>query len=344
FEIYPLREGEILARLEAIGICSSDVYMWRGKDPRTPLPIILGHEGVGTIEEIYGKKTDILGRDLTVGDRIIWDRGITCGLCYYCAIRKEPSLCPNRQVYGISFSCQDPPYPRGCYANYIHLSSNTKILRLDEDVDPVTLVSASCSGATAAHTIELCKIKEGDRVVIQGPGPLGIFSLAFALSRGASVVVIGTGRGKERLRLCTEFGARETLNTADSIPEERRHRVMELTDGLGADVVINCTSSPEALKEGITYLSRGGTYALPGLAIPVGPVSLDLYHDVVSKNIRIQGVWVNDTSHLYQAVNLILNNRYPFEKLVTHEIPLHDASKALEIVEGRKAVKAVMRP
>ena len=76
FEIPALKEGQILIKLDAIGVCGSDVHMWKGEDPRTPLPIILGHEGVGTIVDMHGPKNSIYGEALKEGDRILWHRGM----------------------------------------------------------------------------------------------------------------------------------------------------------------------------------------------------------------------------------------------------------------------------
>lgn len=334
-ELASLKDGEVLVRITACGVCGSDVHMWKGKDPRTLLPLILGHEGVGMVEEVEGEKKGIFADKIRPGDLIIWDRGVSCGNCYFCLVKKEPSLCSNRQVYGI---IRD-----GCYATHLILIKETKIIKIEEEIDPAVLVAASCSGATTAHTIELCNISEGDTVIVQGPGPMGIFALAFAREGGADkIIVIGTEEDKERLELCLEFGARKTLNINETSFEERLSYVKEETKGLGADVVIDCTGSPHAIREGLKMTAAGGIYTLPGVATPIGSIPIDFYEDVARTNIRIQGVWVSDTAHLYQAVKLVLNKKYPFGKLATHRFKLEEATQALKIVDTRKAMKAVL--
>ncbi|MGQ9631442.1 MAG: zinc-binding dehydrogenase [bacterium] len=345
FEVSPLSPGDMLVRVEASGVCGSDFHMLRGNDPRTPLPIILGHEGVGIVEDIRGEKEDILGRRLSAGDRVIWDRGIACGRCFFCAVKGEPSLCSNRRVYGISFSCKESPHLLGCYSEYIHLLDGTKVLRLDGDVDPGVLVSASCSGATAAHALDLCEIREGDTVVIQGPGPLGIFCLAFAIDRGASrTVVIGTKRSEDRLKMCEEFGATDVLIIDGTRPKDRVNYIKEITNGFGADVVIECSGNPQAFLEGVKMVAPGGTYLLPGVAAPAGDVPLDIYWDLVRRNVRLQGVWVSDTSHLYRAVNLVMSGRCPFENLAADRFPLEDANRAIDLMGERRIFKAILSP
>lgn len=332
-----LREGEVLVRLTASGICGSDLHIWRGRDPRIQPPLVLGHEGVGEIEAIQGEKRDILGRPLKPGDAVIWDRGVTCGQCYFCAVKKQPALCPNRRVYGIS---QD-----GCFASHLSLLPDTKILKLEGKFDPALLAPAACSGATVAHAIELCQIAPGDSIVVQGPGPLGIFAVAFAHQQGAKqIMVFGTERSRRRLELCQEFGADQLITTDDTTPQDRIESVRSQTEGRGADAVIDCSGSVSATVEGIRMTAPGGIYALPGVAAPLGQVPLRIYEDVARKNLRIQGVWVSDTSHLYQAVQLVLSGRYPFEKLITHRLPLTEATQALELLESRRAIKAVLIP
>jgi len=336
-ELPSLENGQVLVRITAVGVCGSDVHMWKGKDPRTPLPLILGHEGVGVVEEVKGEKKDIFADKIKPGDFVIWDRGVTCGNCYFCVVKKEPSLCPKRQVYGI---IRD-----GSYATHLILLEKTRIVRIEEKIDPAILTPASCSGATTAHTIELCNISEGDTVIIQGPGPMGIFALTFAQERGADkVIIMGTDEDKERLKLCLEFGATKVFNINETSFEERLSYIKEETKGLGADVVIDCTGSPHAIKEGLRMTAPGGTYTLPGVATPIGSISISFYEDVARKNIRIQGVWVSDTSHLYQAVKLVLSKKYPFKKLITHRFRLEEATEALKVVDARQAMKAVITP
>lgn len=343
FEVCDLAPGEVLVHMEAAGVCGSDVHMWRGNDPRTPLPMILGHEGIGTVVATAGAKTDVFGRELRPGDRVVWERGIMCGQCYFCVVKKQPALCPNRKTYGISLGCSEPPHFNGCYSEFIHLRPRCHMIRLDDDLDPAVLVAATCSGATAAHTVELSKIARGDVVLIVGPGPLGIFCLAMAIESGAAeVYVAGTSADRRRLELCREFGAAHVIIVDETTPDERAAFIKERTHGVGANVVIDCTGAPEAVREHLPLVASYGTYSIPGIATPVGELPIALFEQLARKNVNLQGVWVSDTSHLYQAVRLVLSGRYPFEKLVTHRFPLAQANEALRVMESKEAIKAVL--
>jgi len=305
--------------------------------------MILGHEGVGTIAAANGTKVDVGGRELKAGDLVVWERGIMCGQCAYCVIKKQPALCPHRKTYGISLGCSEPPHFNGCYGEYIHLRPRCHMLKIDADIDPAILVAASCSGATAAHAVELSNVKRGDTVLILGPGPVGIFCLAMAIESGASeVYVTGMSADRERLELCKEFGATDTLTVDEMGPDELKAFVMDRTHGLGADSIIDCTGVPQVTGPSLDLVAPYGTYSIPGIATPVGEWPVSLFEQIARKNVNLQGVWVSDTGHLYQAIRLVLSGRYPFEKLVTHRFPLTDATRALEVMASKEAIKAVL--
>lgn len=336
--------GEVLVRLTASGVCGSDVHMWLGEDPRTPLPIILGHEGVGEVAETGGEVTDIYGEPLRPGDPIFWDRGVVCGRCHYCAVLRQPYLCPQRFVYGIHRSAQEPPHLVGCYAEYLLLDARTKIFSLrGHEVDPAVLVAAGCSGATAAHALEMAPPRSGDVVVVQGPGPLGLFLVAMARRAGAREVVL-IGGTESRLQLGLQLGATRTLNRKTTSRQERRQAVLDLTDGRGADIVYEAVGAAPVVAEGLALVRPGGRYVSAGFGQPGGTMSLDPFRDLVRKNVHLMGVWVSDTGHAEQALRLILAEPDTFAPIVTHRFPLSEANRALEVMHRREALKAVLLP
>jgi threonine dehydrogenase-like Zn-dependent dehydrogenase len=336
-----LKPGQLLVKLLAAGVCGSDVHMRRGEDPRTPLPIILGHEGVGEVAAAAGPVKSVEGDYLHEGDRILWNRGVVCGCCFYCTVLKEPSLCLDRKIYGINLPADVPPYLSGCYSEHIILLPGTDIFKIGPEADPGVLVSASCSGATLAHAFDLAAPLPGDTVVVQGPGPLGVYAVAFARLYGAAQVVVIGGSGN-RLEICSEFGATTLLDRHKTTPEERRSRILEMTGGRGADLVVEAVGYPDALEEGLDLVRRGGSYLSTGFAQPVGLSRLDPYEQIVKKNIRLQGVWASDSSHLYRAMKLVLSNQALFQKMVTHRFSLDQANEALQAMADRQALKAVI--
>src|SRR3569623_2088861 len=103
FEIPVLEPGAALVRTQIAGICGTDVHLWRG-EMNINLPFILGHETVGTIEQLgAGLEKDRTGQPLAIGDRVTWTSTISCGNCYFCAEKKQPTRCPHRRAYGICY-------------------------------------------------------------------------------------------------------------------------------------------------------------------------------------------------------------------------------------------------
>ena len=343
FPIPRLNEGEILVKIEAAGVCGSDVHMWEGRDPRIQLPMIPGHEGVGEIVELNGEKRDVHGIPLKVGDKVLWSRGVTCGHCYFCKVKMEPSLCPHRWVYGIHTSCIEPPYLTGNYAEYLPLVKEVDFFKIESDIDLQTLVSASCSGATAAHAFDLSEMTPGDSVLIQGVGPLGIFAVAFARSFGASQIIV-IGGTEERLNMCKTFGATLILNRHKLSKKEREEAVMEVTHGRGIDVAFEMAGELDAMKESISLTRTGGACVSAGFAEPRGTIELDCFLDIGRKNLRLQGVWVSEVRHTHMALQLMLSRMEDFKKLITHTFPLTQANEAIRTMKTKEAVKAVLIP
>jgi threonine dehydrogenase-like Zn-dependent dehydrogenase len=343
FELPALQEGELLIKLEAAGVCGSDVHMLRGEDPRTPLPIILGHEGVGRIQEVKGEKRTVDGELLHSGDLIIWNRGISCHKCYQCAVLNDPSLCKNRKIYGINRPSTIEPYVNGCYAKEMILTAETDVFKVEAEVDPAVLVSASCSGATVAHAFDLHRPNFGDTVLIQGPGPLGVYAVAFARKLGAQEIIV-IGGSENRLQTCREFGATLTLNRRELSLEERKEAIMEKTRGRGVDFAVEAVGDPSAVQEGIKLVRSGGAYVSIGFSQPPGECQIDFFREVVSKNLKIQGVWVSATRHTWQAMRLVLERPELFGKMITHRFALEEANEALTAMAQRDALKAVLVP
>lgn len=343
FPIPDPKEGEILVRVEAAGVCGSDVHMWEGRDPRTRLPMILGHEGVGEITEMNGEKKDVHGNPLKVGDKVVWNRAVTCGHCYFCKVKMEPSLCPDRWVYGIHTTCAEPPYLTGNYSEYLLLDRNADFFRIEPNLDLAVLVPASCSGATAAHAFDLSRMESGDSVLVQGVGPLGIFGVAFAKSFGASEIIV-IGGTDDRLKTCQSFGATLTLNRHRLSKKERKEAVMERTHGRGVDVAFEMAGEPDALKESISLVRTGGSCVSAGFGEPHGTIDLDCFHDLNRKNLHLQGIWASDVKHTHMALQLVLNRLQDFSKLVTHRFRLDKANDAIQAMKTKEAVKAVLLP
>jgi threonine dehydrogenase-like Zn-dependent dehydrogenase len=344
FDLAPLAEGEVLVRVTAAGVCGSDLHMAGGEDPRTPLPIILGHEGVGEIVDLKGRKAAVDGRPLRLGQPVLWNRSVVCGQCFFCKAG-EHHLCPKRFVYGIHRSTLVPPHVGGCYAEYLPLDARTDIIAID-DVPPehhTTLVTASCSGSTAAHAFDLFEPKPGEAVVVQGAGPLGCWIAALARECGASEIVF-ISRGEGRLAMARRFGATRTVSVKHSTPEERKDLVRSLTGGRGADAVYEAVGRADVVREGIGLVRQGGRFVTAGFGQPGGKMEWDPFWDLTRPDLKYVGVWVSHTRHTLRALNLMKKHLDDFALMVTHQVPLSEANRAHDLMRRGEAMKAVLVP
>jgi threonine dehydrogenase-like Zn-dependent dehydrogenase len=344
FDLQPLGTGEVLVKVLAAGVCGSDLHMASGEDPRTPLPIILGHEGVGEVVEVKGRKADTQGRPLKPGRRVLWNRGVVCGKCWFCT-HGEPHLCRDRFVYGIHRGTEVPPHVNGCYSQYLPLDVRTDILSIDDVPEEhlATLVTASCSGATAAHAFDHFPPAEGETVVIQGVGPLGCFMTALARDCGAATI-IAIDLAEARLELAKRFGATHTLSLKETSAEERRAAVRDLTGGRGADAAYEAVGKAAVVREGLGLVRQGGRYIAAGFGQPGGTMEWDPFADLVRPDLKVVGVWVSHTRHMARALDLMKRHLEDFAAMVTHRLPLAEANRAHDLMRRGEAMKVVLEP
>ena len=169
----------IVVEILAAGICGSDIHMWRANDPRVSLPLVLGHEAVGRIISLPCEKHDLYGVKLAEGDLVMWNRGMTCGRCQACVLWKQPALCSQRWTYGIN-----PPAEFGLLQGDMPPTSSCGLkltFEASSEADDLTaMVIASCSGATAAHALDLISIRQDETVLVQGLWSSGAVCCGFS--------------------------------------------------------------------------------------------------------------------------------------------------------------------
>ena len=250
-----IEPGAVLVKVEMAGICGTDVHLWKGELP-IKLPVILGHETVGRIVAFgAGVETDWTGQPLQVGDRITWNSTVSCGKCFYCAVKHQPTRCTHRRAYGIGYRCDESPHLLGGYADHHYLNPRATIFKLPDDLPTESVIGAGCALITAIHGVERTGIDWQDTVVVQGAGPVGIAALAVAKSAGAARVIV-IGGPKHRLEMAKRFGADEAVDLEEMADAKARiQRIRDLTGGYGADVVLECVGAPTCITEGMEMWS-----------------------------------------------------------------------------------------
>jgi L-iditol 2-dehydrogenase len=188
-------------------------------------------------------------------------------------------------------------------------------------------------------------IAPGDYVAVQGVGPVGLFGVILALESGASKV-IALDKNPDRLRIAKSLGATYTINTEEfRTQEDRIEMILELTDGRGADVVLECSGVPSAFQEGVLMCRDSGKYAEVGHYTDRGEIPINPHH-ITRKQLKIFGSWGMAPRDYFNALRIIRSKwrKYRLNELVSHRFALEDATKALEIVESGEPTKAAIVP
>lgn len=339
-----LEPGAARVRITMAGICGTDAHLWRGELP-IPLPVILGHESAGVLEQLgSGLQQDWRGQPLKKGDLITWASSISCGRCFYCRSKSQPTRCAARKAYGISYSAAEPPHLRGGYAEQILLREGTAIFRLPDDVPQDALIGAGCALTTAIHGFERAPLTWRDVVVVQGTGPVGIASIAVARDSGASKI-IAVGGPSTRLQLAREFGADVTIDI-ETFPTaaQRRECVLSHTCGYGADLVVECVGRPEAVNEGLDYCRDGAQFLILGQYGNAGDIRFNP-HTVTRKQLRMTGSWGFEPRHLSKAIDMLSGGwSSRFARAVSDRFPLERANEALAHVRDWRGTKTALVP
>jgi len=316
--------------VRACGICGSDAEQYNGVI-KVRLPLIPGHEPLGIIERIGDRAAKRWGVD--VGDRVAVETMIPCGHCRDC-IGGHYTMCNSRGgMFAYSYvPLSEKPGLWGAYSEYMYLDPHSLVHPVRKDLPASTAVMFNPLGAGFRWAVELPGTGPGDIVLVLGPGQRGLASVIAAKAAGADqIIVTGLARDAKKLELAKEFGADHVINI-DEV--NAREKVLQLTNGHGADVVVEVTAnSPEPVAEALYYVAKGGRIVLAGVkgrkAVP------DFISDlIVLKEVTIMGA-LGVTSKAYQsAIRLIESGKLPLEKMHTHDFSLENSGLAIQTLAG----------
>ena len=314
-----------LMRVEACGICGSDYEQYEGVI-RAPIPAVPGHEPLGVVEAIGDRAARRWGVD--VGDRIAVETMLSCRFCPSC-LGGQYHLCDDRRIYSY-IPLSDEPGLWGAYSEYMFVHGNSIVHKMDKSLPAEIAVMFNPLGAGYRWAVEVPGTGPGDTVVILGPGQRALASVLACRDAGAgTIIVTGLAVDAEKLRIAKAFGADYTIDVEN---EDAKQRIREITNGKGADIVVDVTSyAVEPVAESLSYVRSGGTIVLAGMKgyknIP-GFVS----DKIMMKEITIKGV-IGVTSTGYdKAIKLIEARSAPLEMMHTHNFDLRDAERAIQVL------------
>ncbi|MBI5381210.1 MAG: alcohol dehydrogenase catalytic domain-containing protein [Opitutae bacterium] len=319
------KAGEVKIEIAACGICGTDVHVRHDEFPYWP-PVILGHEFTGTVVEV-GPEC----RSAKVGQRVVAEPHTkACGVCPLCRTGNI-QICPEKRSPGWGIDGGMTKYI--CYPEkLLHNLPDTM------SFDQGALVEPTANAVT--DVIERAKITPGDFVVVIGPGPIGLLAAMVARAAGArDVVLIGTpGDVTLRLAKAKELGFK-TINLGEVNPVDA---IKDMTGGLGADMVIECSGSPRAIPGTIDLVRKLGKICVIGLT---GNRNVEIPWDKFSFKV-VDVIFNLSTSYTSwdRTISLINNGLVPAEKLITHRLPLAKWEEAFDAIEKLQGLKALLIP
>jgi len=330
-----------LLRIEACGICGSDYEQYEGV-LRTPMPVVPGHEPLGVVAAVGDRAARRWG--VEVGDRVAVETLLACHHCPAC-LRGAYHLCHSRRIYSY-IPLSEKPGLWGSYAQYMYLDPMSILHKMDASLAPSTAVMFNPLGAGFRWAVEIPQTGPGDRVVILGPGQRGLASVLACQEAGAAqIIVTGLAADARKLALARELGADATL---DVDHENAVQRVRELTDGRGADVVVDVSSyALEPVVQAIDMVRMGGTVVLAGMK-GFRPVPGFVSDKVVLKEVTLRGAIGVTRSGYVNAIRLIESGKYPVERMHTHDFELREAERAIltlaRKIPGEESIHSCLIP
>jgi threonine dehydrogenase-like Zn-dependent dehydrogenase len=332
--------GAILVKVEMAGICGTDVHQQQGElSIKSPLPNIQGHETIGRIVKLGdGRARDAAGDEIKIGDRIMWAHA-DCGECYWCQIARDPVLCARRSGYGWA----PPSALRGGFAEYEYVTPLTNVVKVPDELTEEEAVGVGCAFRSVVAGYErFGKIGLMDDVVIQGAGPIGLYSTVVARESGARTIIV-LGAPANRLALAKRWGANQVINIDErKTAEERKELILGFTQGRGPQIVVEASGVPAAFTEGVELIAKGGRYLVLGQSSSSSATFVPSL--ITSKALTIVGSVSAAIPHFYKALQFIKTHRsdYPFADLVSRKYRLEDINQALADMQSGKEIKPVI--
>lgn len=302
---------EVLIRVQACGICGSDVHGYDGSTGRRIPPLVMGHEAAGIIADLGSQVTG-----LRIGQRVTFDSTLSCGRCFFCT-RGQINLCDARQVLGVS--CGD--YRRaGAFAEFVAVPA--RIIYPLPDSLPFEKAALIEAISVAVHAVAITPIQLNDAAVVVGTGMIGLLTLQAAKLAGCQrLIAVDVDEG--RLQVAKSLGATDIVlaNQTDVAATVR-----EWTSKRGADVAFECVGTTATVLASIESTRKGGTVTLVGNISPKVEIPLQ---SVVTRQIRLQGSCASG-GEIPACIDLLASGKIDVSPMLSAYVPLEEAPSWFE--------------
>ncbi|QEG40546.1 galactitol-1-phosphate 5-dehydrogenase [Roseimaritima ulvae] len=319
--------ADVLVRVEACGICGSDIHGFDGSTGRRIPPLVMGHEAAGVVEAVGEQVTGF-----AAGDRVTFDSMVSCGECHFCR-RGHANLCDNRRVLGVS--CGE--YRRhGAFAELIAVPQHI-VYKLPDGLpsEHAALIEAV---SVAVHAANVTPVELGDTALVVGSGMIGLLTLQAIRAAGANTV-IAVDVNQKRLDVARQLGADVTLNANEvDVPQ----RVAELTSGRGADVALEVVGATGTIQTAIAAVRKGGNVTLVGNVSPTIELPLQ---SVVTREITLRGT-CGCNGEYPACIAMMESGAIKVAPLITQQIPLSEGPAWFKRLHAGDPdqMKVVVRP
>lgn len=308
-------DDDALIRVNRCGICGTDIHIFHGRYAAESLPMVPGHEFAGTIEAV-GSKVD----HLTEGQKVVVDINIGCGHCYWCR-RNEILNCPEMQQVGITRD--------GAFAEYVAVPARLVIPAPNEAADEVLALTEPV--ACVVRAARKADVRFGQSVVILGAGPIGNLHIQMMRLVGAAPIIVAEV-SPERSAMAREAGADVVVTD----PTTLKDTVLELTDGRGADIVIESVGIPQLYQDAFALIRKGGHVAAFGLTGPGETVPLDILDTILQEN-SVKGSVAGMGEDMHDALTLLWHGRFDVTRFTGATYPIEDIQSAFDSLPDRPA-------
>lgn len=316
--------GEALVKVASVGVCGTDLKIQEGKF-ETTVPVILGHEFSGIITKAPADS------GFAEGDRVLCEQHFfACGSCYYCSSGQR-QWCRHKRSPGYASD--------GAFAEYI-AAPLSLLHRLPEHVTMDEAAIVEPMGIAAFAMLERCTIQPEDTVLLLGCGPIALLALQMAKAAGAAKVMV-TGIDadeKRRFALAKAFGAHITINAQK---EDVAQAVMDVTGGLGADVVADFSGAASAILQGLRLVRKGGRFLACGM--PPGDIAIP-WSELVLRAISVIFSYSANYMSWRRCLSYIERGVVRLDAFTENTFPLTRWVEAFDCARGGEALKAIIHP
>jgi len=340
--------NEILIRIEAVGVCHSDLSYMNGSLP-CPVPVVVGHEGCGIVEKVGPGVTSV-----QPGDKVVTMVSFSCGKCHFCAMGRPtrcveslnvmlmaelPFFAGKRIHKGDQYMSQ--LFGLGSFAEYCVVHERSAI-RVRPDAPSEVVCLMGCGITTGLGiAINTANVRPGDSVVVYGVGGVGLAALMGAKLAGAGNL-IAVDNANNKLEMATELGADQVINVNDV--DDPVAKVKELTGGLGTDVAIESAGIAAVMQQAFGSIHNGGVCVIAGMAPIIETLTFMPFEFLLGKTIKgaIQGDIIASVD-IPKFVDMYMAGKLPVDKLITKTFSLDQVNEAFEAMKNGQVLRGVIK-